>query len=162
MSPSPSTNKAGESWCMAGDPCIIWRPFPRAGFSSSSTGRTSVTQWGWPWRRDPGQTSPRLAVHYPARNWLHKPWNRAVSLREDSRGDDRHDLLFMLSLFIWWHAVIQWIIWSFSLGGFLPCSFRTEDNQGGDVEQQSHSFKCPKYNLLQLGNSTHPGCIKSY
>lgn len=33
-------------------------------------------------------------------------------------GDDRHDLVFLLCLFIWWQAVIPWIISSFPLGVF--------------------------------------------
>lgn len=85
---------------MAGDPCIIWRPFPRAGSSPSSTGRTSVPHSG----------AEILVRHGPA--WLliipqgrgtrcvnHEM--RAVSIRGDSHWDDRHDLLFMLSPFIW-------------------------------------------------------------
>lgn len=153
-SPSPSTltNKAGGSWCMAGDLCIIWRPFPRAGSSSSSTGRTSVTQCGEPWGRDPSQTWPSLAVNYPTRkrNSLRKSWNEGC----------QHQRGFALGWQAWpaFHAFSFYLVTcchsvnnlEFFSRGFLPCSFSMRITKVG-MWDSSHTASMPQTHSLAAG-----------
>lgn len=119
----------------------------------------------WPRVGDPGAeilVSLALIIPQGSGAGCVNPETRAVSIRGDPHWGWQpwpafHAFSFYLVTCC--HSVNNLEFFS---RGFLPCSFSTEDNQGGDVGQQSHSFKCLKHNLLQMGNSTHPGCIKPY